>query len=143
LEILAGQIPDKPDPALSEVDGSDVKISWVAPDDGGSEILGYRVYIRTDDLSTYTLELTNCNGADALIIGMQECNVPILTLRSEPFNLPWGSDIYVKLIAYNIYGDSDISDPANGAVILTYPDAPINVLEVYSERTATSLGLSW
>jgi hypothetical protein len=42
-----------------------------------------------------------------------------------------------------LYGDSLISDEGNGAIILTYPDAPINLAEVYSERTATSLGLSW
>lgn len=57
--------------------------------------------------------------------------------------MPWGSDIYVKLIVFNVYGDSSESLEGNGAVILTYPDAPVNVVEVYSERTATSLGLSW
>lgn len=57
--------------------------------------------------------------------------------------MPYGSSIVVKLIAYNNYGDSEESDPGNGAVILTYPDAPVNVAEVYSERAATSLGLSW
>jgi len=35
------------------------------------------------------------------------------------------------------------SEIGNGAVILTNPDAPINLAEVYSERTATSLGLTW
>ena len=66
-----------------------------------------------------------------------------MTLRSEPFNLPWGSDIYVKLIAYNVYGDSGESTEGNGAVILTTPDFPINLSEVYADRTATSLGLEW
>lgn len=31
----------------------------------------------------------------------------------------------------------------NGAVILTIPDAPKSVAELYSSRTATSLGISW
>lgn len=47
------------------------------------------------------------------------------------------------MVAYNSYGDSNESSPGNGAVILTYPDAPTNVAEVYAERAATSLGLSW
>lgn len=64
LEILAAQIPDKPDPAVTAVDGTDVDITWTAPGSGGSEILGYRVYIRTYDLTSYTLDLDNCNGAD-------------------------------------------------------------------------------
>jgi len=35
------------------------------------------------------------------------------------------------------------SDPGNGAVIITNPDAPILLAENYSLRTATSLGLMW
>lgn len=104
---------------------------------------GYRVYIRKSDLSTYTLDLTNCNGADATVISSTACTIPILTLRSEPFNLPYGSSIYAKLIAYNIYGDSGESAEGNGAIILTIPDAPVALAEVYSERTATALGISW
>jgi hypothetical protein len=36
-----------------------------------------------------------------------------------------------------------VSKAGNGAVILTNPDAPLNLAENYSERKATSLGLSW
>ena len=72
-----------------------------------------------------------------------KCTVPKLSYRSAPFDLPWGSHINVKIVAYNAYGDSAESVVANGAIILTIPDAPTNLIEVYSERTATSLGLSW
>jgi len=71
------------------------------------------------------------------------CVVPKLSLRSSPFDLPWGSSIYVKVVAFNLYGDSPESLVGNGAVILTNPDAPLDLVEVYSERKATSLGLSW
>jgi hypothetical protein len=64
-------------------------------------------------------------------------------LRGTIYNLPWGSSIFAKVIAYNIYGDSAESNVGNGALIMTYPDAPQNLLEVYSSRTATTLGLSW
>ena len=78
------------------------------------------------------------------VISDTQCAVPKLSLRSAPFNLPWGSSIYVKVIAYNNYGDSLESSVGNGAIIiLTNPDAPVNVIEVYSERTATTLGLMW
>ena len=89
------------------------------------------------------MELDHCNGADATVISDTHCAVPKLSLRSAPFNLPWGSSIYVKVIAYNNYGDSLESSVGNGAIILTNPDAPVNVIEVYSERTATTLGLTW
>jgi hypothetical protein len=36
------------------------------------------------------------------------------------------------VIAINIYGDSTESLTGNGAVIVTTPDAPINVAEDYS-----------
>lgn len=120
-----------------------MKVSWTAPDNAGSAILGYRVYIREYDNTTYDLELTSCNGANTAIRDAAECSIPILTLRSEPFNLPWGAHVYAKLIAYNAYGDSALSPEGNGAVILTTPEAPINLVEDYEDRTATTLGFSW
>jgi hypothetical protein len=53
----------------------------------------------------------------------------VLTLRTAPFSLPWGSSIYAKIIATNVYGDSLISQAGNGGVIMTYPDAPISLAE--------------
>ena len=88
-------------------------------------------------------ENVKCYGADPSILSNTECSVPKLTFRSSPFDLPWGSSIWAKVIAYNAYGDSAESLLGNGAVILTMPDAPTDLAEVYSERDATSLGLSW
>jgi hypothetical protein len=46
--------------------------------------------------------------------------------------------------AYNSYGDSTISEAGNGAIIYTYPDAPINlVLNPAFVRTSTSLSIAW
>jgi hypothetical protein len=55
-------------------------------------------------------------------------------MRASPFELPWGSSVFVKVSAQNIRGTSAFSTPNNGAIILTYPNAPI--LEVVSEQTA-------
>lgn len=57
--------------------------------------------------------------------------------------MPWGTSVWAKLIAYNFYGDSDISEPGNGAVIITYPDAPIDLTETVEARTPTSITFSW
>lgn len=57
--------------------------------------------------------------------------------------MPWGSSVYVKVVAYNLYGDSAESIAGNGAVILTIPDAPTNLIQVYAHRSATTLGLTW
>lgn len=72
-----------------------------------------------------------------------ECSVPISTLRAGAFQLPWGSSIYAKVVAYNLYGSSAESSVGNGATILTNPDAPINVLEDESQRTSNSITFTW
>jgi hypothetical protein len=142
LTVLAAQIPDKPEPPTTVVDGANVNVQWVAPFDQGSPITGYKVYIRTV-LDTYILDLTYCDGADAAIMAQMYCPIPIADLRAADYNLPWSSSIYAKFIAFNVYGDSLESDVGNGAVIMTYPDKPLLLQEVYAERTSTTLGLQW
>lgn len=91
----------------------------------------------------FTLDLTYCDGSQVMIVLNEICSIPISELRGTLYGLPWGASIHAKLIAYNIYGDSVMSDVGNGAIIITNPDAPVNLAEVYASRTATSLGLSW
>jgi hypothetical protein len=55
------------------------------------------------------------------------CTILISTLRGPPFNLPWGSSIFAKVYATNLYGNSQVSDEGNGATILTVPDAPLQL----------------
>jgi hypothetical protein len=62
---------------------------------------------------------------------------------SAPFSLNWGAGVYAKIVATNIYGSSTESAVGNGAVLITYPDAPINFGEVVSMRTSTSITFSW
>ena len=69
--------------------------------------------------------------------------MPINILRGSTFNYPWGASIYAKVVAYNLYGYSDESAVGNGAIILTAPDAPLNVQEVVNMRAATSITISW
>jgi hypothetical protein len=59
-----------------------------------------------------------------------------------PFNLPWGSSVWAKVTANNIKGSSE-SEAGNGAVIITKPDSPINLVEETSLRSTTTLGLTW
>jgi hypothetical protein len=71
------------------------------------------------------------------------CTIPVSIFRASPYDLPWGSSIFAKVIATNIYGDSLESLEGNGAVITTTPDAPVNIAEDYSLRTKDSLGIVW
>lgn len=52
------------------------------------------------------------------------CTIQVSKLRAEPFSLEWGTSVYAKIIAINIYGNSVISEQGNGAIIITNPDTP-------------------
>lgn len=69
--------------------------------------------------------------------------LPVATLRAEPFNLDWGTSVYATIQATNVKGDSEVSEPGNGGVIITYPDAPYNLVEDMSTKSPTSIGLQW
>jgi hypothetical protein len=64
-------------------------------------------------------------------------------LNEAPFSLAWGSSVYAKVLATNIYGNSEESPEGNGANLITEPFAPVNLAEVYALRTPTEIGLEW
>jgi len=64
-------------------------------------------------------------------------------LHESPFSLAWSSHVYAKVVATNVYGDSLESAEGNGAIIVAVPDKPISLLEDYSQRSASTLGLTW
>jgi hypothetical protein len=51
--------------------------------------------------------------------------------------------VFAKVVAYNIYGDSETSDPGSEAIILTIPDAPVSLTETVSARTENTITFSW
>lgn len=62
---------------------------------------------------------------------------------SAPFNLAWGDSVYAKVFAVNVYGHSLVSEQGNGAILITYPDAPLYLAENPAFRDWTTLGLRW
>jgi hypothetical protein len=124
-------------------DWDTVIVRWIAPDNGGSPITKYTIQILTHDMVTFSTELVDCDGADITIRDNTECTIPIATLKGSPFELPWGTNVAAKITAWNVYGNYGPSDVGNGAIITTYPDPPINVLEYYNDRDPTTLGFTW
>ena len=55
--------------------------------------------------------------------------------------MPWGASIFAKSYSTNIVGDSATSSEGNGAVILTYPDAPLNLANDPLVTSSIRLGL--
>lgn len=141
---LAALTPTQPSAPTTAVSGLNVIISWTAPDPQGWAILGYRIYIGQSDSVTYTIDTTNCDGTTSVsILTDARCTVPISSLIVWPYSLPWGSHVYAKVIAYNGNGDSLTSAVGNGAIILTYPDAPLNLAETVLARTASTITFTW
>jgi hypothetical protein len=92
---------------------------------------------------TFSTDLSNCDGRNQTIIDSRICSIPISTLRSVPFSHTWGAQIIARLAATNVYGTSDYSAEGQGAVILTTPDVPLNLVEVAASKSATSISVSW
>lgn len=74
---------------------------------------------------------------------MTQCSVPTSVLLASPFNLPWGTSVWATVTATNIYGDSIVSEAGNGAIMLTYPDAPLNLADQPLYTSASKIVLSW
>jgi hypothetical protein len=45
--------------------------------------------------------------------------------------------------AINIVGESDYSESGNGAIIMTYPDPPINLQDNPGVTNMIQIGLTW
>jgi hypothetical protein len=82
-------------------------VSWIAPGNGGSPITGYTITIGQSDNITFSSDITNCNQLNSIATS---CTIPVTSLKSAPFSLPWGSSVYAKVIAINLYGNSQVSD---------------------------------
>jgi hypothetical protein len=69
---------------------TNVKISWTAPFANALPITEYKILIKNSAGNAYFTETTYCNGADATIIALRECFIPLSVLRASPFNLVQG-----------------------------------------------------
>lgn len=139
--VLAAQVPSRPNSPKTSISGDFVVIEWNQPPfDGASEITSYNIRIGQQGNSVYTEYFTSCNGANPAVFGSRSCAVPISTLKAYPYSLDWGVGVYAIVSAINIVGPSEFSLPtltAEAGIILTYPDAPMNLLNVPSVTSAT------
>lgn len=61
----------------------------------------------------------------------------------EPYNLPWGAEIYAQVTAINVVGSSTISEPGSGLIILRAPYPPINFENDASITRMDQIGIKW
>ena len=140
--IQAVQVPDTPDAPVVEKAGTETVVSWVAPYHGGSAITSYIVSFLKSD-GSFTTSPTYCIHNDATMISEASCSVPSSHFVGSPFNLEWGDQVFAKIIASNWRGSSPESGVSNGVVILSVPDAPINLVNVPAITDGTTIGIEW
>lgn len=143
ISIRAATVPITPIAPVTSIQGSSVRVTWTPPDNGGSPITAYRIEVRQVDDTTYSVDSTDCNGSDSVTKAAGYCDIPIATLRASPFSHDWGADIYAKIIAINLVGESIESPAGNGAIILTTPDKPLSLENALLVTNAIQIGLSW
>jgi hypothetical protein len=96
-----------------------------------------------NDGLTYIYESSLCDGSDPAIIASRTCTIANEDFTQDPLSLPWGAQIYVKIVATNIEGDSLQSLTGTGVNILKVPDAPINLSNAPHITLAEQIGLTW
>ncbi len=71
------------------------------------------------------------------------CTIPATTLNGSPYLLAWGSSIFAKVAASNVYGLSAFSAAGNGAIIVTVPDAPVALANNPAVTSSVRIGIVW
>jgi len=101
------------------------------------------VYILQHDKVTYTQESIDCIGTDASVLANRECLIKLDTLIVAPYSLVLNEEIWAKVIATNVYGDSPFSAAGNVGLTKLIPDAPINLANNAAITDAAKIGLVW
>lgn len=70
------------------------------------------------------------------------CYINLSTLRASPYNLISNETVIAKVVATNIYGDSPATN-GSGAIIYSYPDAPINLANDPAVTSDTAIKIMW
>jgi hypothetical protein len=99
-----------------------VKIAWTAPNSNSYPLDLYLIEIVDKTGSTWTEDLTDCDGSDPTIFANRYCIVPMTTLAAAPYNYVLGDLIGVRASAHNSLGYSAVSSTNTaGAQLRTAP----------------------
>jgi len=127
VAILCATKPATPLAPVTSVLNDKAIITWFAPADNGTPILGYKIYIRKGDQS-YVFDNLVCDGTTSAVVlsGLTNCVIPLSTLTGSKYSLGLGFKIFSYVTAYNAYGESSDSPIGSQGVIVLVPDAPIS-----------------
>ena len=117
--IYANDKPDKADQVTTTVESEIyIRMDWDEPYDGSSSLIRYDVLIKEKD-GDFSAEPVSCSGADPLV---SYCDVPMQTLREEPYSLEQGDIVVAIVRGVNNNGEGSYSEPnSSGAVMQDSP----------------------
>ena len=116
LTLVCATKPQIPTAPSTQIQGSNVLITWISPDNGGSTIQSFRIQVANALGLFVNLELT-ATGTSFV--------VPISSLTSDPFNLMQGNLVKAKISATNSIGEGPVSlANSEGALIIVIPHQP-------------------
>lgn len=112
VTIMAAKVPDTPATATTAISGTNVVLTWAAPDENGATILSYIVEIQGSDAAWY-LETTYCDGSNPDTVAAASCTLPqtILTDATGSFVLTRADLVAARISATNILGTGSTSTP--------------------------------
>jgi hypothetical protein len=116
--IKAASKPDQISEVVQTVVNADLRITWAAPNERGSQITVYQVYVVNG--SGDDVEHTDCNALETM------CSI-VFSDFIDTYGLVEGQDIHVKVTATNGFGTSDISvvDLTSVKAVQTVPHKPL------------------
>ena len=81
LVVTPSDVPGKASIPTTANSGTDVVVTWTAPNPHSSSIDAYEVLFKKSD-GTFSTELTACDGSNSAIVTALTCTVPMATLRT-------------------------------------------------------------
>jgi len=145
--ILAATTPSAPGTPTTTIEYDLVKVAWAAPSSTGGTgvaLTAYRVEIQHSDGSTYSEELTNCDGGHTNVLTNRECHIPMNLLTASPFSLSQGSSIIARVTAINTIGVGATSpDSTVTASAETVPHKPSSPPMRGAATSASQLVVDW
>lgn len=84
-----------------------------------------------------------CPGTSTEILTNQRCVVPLSALIVDPYNIAYGTGIYVKVSAVNAFGESTPSVSGNGAIMVVVPDTPVNLAKDIQNSNKDQITITW
>lgn len=110
--------PETPIAPLVVKEGVMARVMWEAPESSGMEINGYEVGILQSD--GVSIGVTRyCDGTYGDVVNSRYCDIPMLELRSAPYNYMLGDSVTAYVRAKNDIGWSSYSLPGTSGSIIT------------------------